>query len=170
MVVPNVFSGAFVDDLTGQIADAPEVLMRGYALNLWASNPVWLSTPLFPGDCSRPFLPLRAACCFLVEFLSTFLDVTLRRSIKVIASGSLSWGMYFCFEVDGLGSTVEWDDARGLAEWRGGGFTDEVDDASRCAAESGVARLDTRGSEARGAKDKEEAEELPDSGRRSTEL
>lgn len=89
--------------------------------------------------------------------------------MKAVASGSPSCVIYFPFEVDGLGSAVEWDDERGLAEWRGGWFVaDEVDEARgfRCAAERGFGRLDTEGSEARGGKDVGEAEEPPESGRR----
>ena len=37
--------------------------------------------------------------------------------MKATASGSLSCGMCFCFEVAGLGITVERDDDRGLVGW-----------------------------------------------------
>lgn len=86
--------------------------------------------------------------------------------MKTIASGSSSCGAYFSFDTDGLDSAVEWDDDRGLARWRVRWFADEVDDASvRCAAERGLARLGTEDSEARGAEEEEEAEELlPESG------
>jgi hypothetical protein len=125
--------------------------------------------PILPRECSRSLSLSRATTrCFFFELWSTCLDASLRRSIKVIASGSPSCGTYFPFEVDGLGSAVEWDDDRGLAEWRGGWFAvDEVDEARgfRCTAERGFARL-AEGSEARGGKDAGEAEEPPESGRR----
>ena len=63
---------------------------------------------------------------------------------------------------------VERDDDRGLTGWRGGWFAEEVDEARgfRCTGERGFARLDTEGPEARGGRDAEEAQELPESGGR----
>lgn len=77
--------------------------------------------------------------------------------MKNNASGSSSFGLYFPFE-----APMEWDDDRGLAEWRSGRFADEVDEARgrRCGTERGFERLETDGSEARGARDEEEADEL----------
>lgn len=65
----DVLSTGLVDDPTGQIADALEVLVRGRALKSAVCKPVRLAVPLLPRDRSRSFSFARAATrCFFSEF------------------------------------------------------------------------------------------------------